>query len=467
MRILPVFALVFVIAVPTHSLAYIAVDASRLTLCEVMLEFPDVWLLKLDKWSSEKGAYLFTVEEVLAGRKPESKVVRLHLHADGKTPERLASLKKGDICIAFFGSPDNRALMLTPDNWFLTRPDQEWFRFVQFRDDFRQLFAGSPDELARTIRILRQCGAATVPVHPSGTGAKERLFVRYDAMFPHRRWPVLPMNATRRDPQEWERLADSQSVVERQQALIALASQPGSESRLIKGLTDTHAEVRLAAVMGLATQASWSRAAIGQLVAALKDGDRFVCAFAAWGLGRANAKDHVDDLLDALGDRNYDHDFRPHRAAEAAEAILKLSPNSPAADRAVEFFLSDRMLRDQRIDSEGTRTAAARALGRSGIAARKALPELVKRLKDPLPETRIAAAEAVCLIGGDITQREKAEAVLRAEIDQPELMRRILAIRAAGAARATTTVVALRKLLDGDEAILQREAKQVLLQLMR
>ena len=42
MRILPVFALVFVIAAPTHSLAYIAVDASRLTLCEVMLEFPDV-----------------------------------------------------------------------------------------------------------------------------------------------------------------------------------------------------------------------------------------------------------------------------------------------------------------------------------------------------------------------------------------------------------------------------------------
>ncbi len=459
MKLRIVLLLAIVIATPASSRAYIAVSAERLTLPEVMLEFPTTLLLKVEKFDESKGAYIFEVTEVLQGTAPKQPV-KLALFENGVLPKRLQGMKKGTAIVAFLGSPDNRSLIFADGGWFITRPDQGWEKFNQFRDDFSALFAGTPQELANAVRSLTRGGNATVTVQPKGIEANSKLFIRYEAEFPHRRWPALDPKASKRKPEDVRQALASKSVAVRQQAVLELAALPDAEADLLKAARDSHAEVRLAAVVGLGQQKKLSKPAIELLTRALEDEDRFVCGFAAWALGRAgaDAKASLPQLLKALGDRNYDHDFRPHRAAEAAESILKLAPGTPQAAKAVEFFLTDRMLNDQRIDSEGTRTAAARALGRSGPAAKAALPELAKRLKDPLPATRIAAAEAIYLVGGDDTQRAAATKVLAAEIATGELATRIQALRAIAAIQETSLLPQVRKLVSSENADIKRVA---------
>ena len=83
---------------------------------------------------------------------------------------------------------------------------------------------------------------------------------------------------------------------------------------------------------------------------------------------------------------------------------------------------------------------------------------MVKCLKDKVPETRVAAAEAVCRIGADAKPREKAEAVL--SHTDPTVA--IFAMRACGSAQARAAVPQLKKLADGDNATLKAEAAAVL-----
>jgi hypothetical protein len=450
MRALALAALALV-AVPAPAPAYIAVSAERLTLCEVMLEFPTVLDLTLDKFDAEKGAFVFTAS-ALQGKKPDAPL-RFALLDGGTTHKRFARLAKGARAVAFLGSPDNRSLVYCEAGWFLTKPDQGWERFTQFRDDFRALCDGTPDELARACAALAVGGEATVPVRSKGVEGDARPFARYSAQFPHRRFPAL-------DPNAKPPAAGAKVVVARHRAAL----QTDAEPDLLKALTDAHPEVRAAAAFALGTRKEWSKDAIGALAKALEDDDRFVCGFAALALGRAgaSAKPATDALLKALGDRNFDHDFRPHRAAEAAEALLRIAPNTDAANRAVAFFLTDRMLNDQRIDSEGTRTAAARALGRSGAAAKGALPDLVKRLTDPLPATRVAAAEAVHLVGGDAKQREAAAKVLAKECASADAGTRVQALRACAASRDADLLPAVRKCLSDSAAEVKDAAREAL-----
>lgn len=456
-RLLPLLA---VVTLASPAPAYIAVDASRLTLGEVVLEFPDVLLLKLDKFDADGGAYIFGVEEALNGKRPEAKTVQFDLQLKGKAVPRLAGLKVGDPVVLFTGSPENRTLALTPGGWVLFTPDQGWQRFTQFRDDFRQLFDGTITELADAVRSLRRGDDVVVPIHPTGADDKERAFIRYEGMFPHRRWPALAPKSPERTRDEWVKLAGGKSVADRQQAVVALA---GSVDVLLTAVKDAHAEVRLAAVAGMCELKGVGDEEVKALKKALNDPDRFVCAFAAVALGRAGAKGAVSELLKALGDRNYDHDFRPHRAAEAAEAIMTLAPGTKEADKAVAFFLSDKMLTDHRVDSEGTRTAAARALGRCGSSAKGAVPELVKCFKDKDPITRVAAAEAVWHIGGSEKERDQAEAVLAKEVLNPDAGVAVRAIRACGSGGLKTGVLpALQQVMKGDNELLKREARVVL-----
>jgi len=455
--------LAVVLAAPAPAPAYIAVRADRLTLCEVILEFPNVLLLKVEKSDRGRGAFVMTVTEVLAGTKPENSI-RLALLADGKIPKGLDELQPGSPIVAFMGSPDRRTLFLAEGGWFLTNLDQGWERFNQFRNDFNTLFTGSPQELAATVRVLQRGGAVTVPIQPLKTDADSRLYIRYEADFPHRRWPALPPQSPQPSLTDLRNAAESKSVPERQRALLQLATQPGAEADLRKGLRDAHAEVRLAAAVGLGQQPKLSAEAIAALAQALGDEDRFTAAMAAWGLGRAGplARAALPDLDKALADRNFDHDYRPHRAAEAAEAILRIGSAEPLAERARKLLLSERMLNDERVDSEGTRTAAARSLGRCGPAAKKALPHLVKRLKDPLPATRIAAAEAIVLIGGDDKSRAAAREVLTAEVSSGVLLTRIQAIRAAATTKDAALLPLLRRASQESDPDLKREAAEAL-----
>lgn len=441
-----ILAILFVGLTAPAAPAYIAVPANRLTLPEVMLEFPTVLLLELEKVDDATGAARFTVKEVLQGEKPDS--VKVALLDGNKIAGRLRGMRPGTKVVAFLGSVDNRSLLLAPGGWFITKPDQGWERFTQFRDDFQALFAGFPDDLAREVRTLVRGGMATVPVQPGGLKKEERLFVRYEANFPHRRWPSLPPAGSPPAPKG--------SVAERQRAMIA----EKDEAALRAGLKDPHPEVRLAAVVAMGQRATWEKDSTPAVVAKLTDEDRFVCGMAAWALARMNAREALPDLLKAFADRDYNHDFRPHRAAEAAEAVLKLAPGTKDADRAVQFFLGERMLRDQRVDSEGTRTAAARALGRSGAAAKAALPELTKALKDPVPATRIAAAEAIVLIGGNAAAAAK---LIEAEIGTGTVASRIQSIRAAAATKLQSARPLIEKATTDPDPDIQREAKIALL----
>ncbi|MEZ6142748.1 MAG: HEAT repeat domain-containing protein [Zavarzinella sp.] len=449
MRKLLIFTLLTAGGLPSTSPAYIAVQADRLTLCEVMLEFPTIVVLEMQKGDPARGAYLFDIKEVLQGPAPKQPV-RFSLLEDGKVPSRIGKLAKSQQIVAFMGSPDNRSLIVTAGGWFLTQPNQGWERFSGFRDDFRSLFAGTPTQLIEAIRSLKGGGIVTVEVHPKGLGEKERLLIRYDSDYPHRRWPTLPRGFSDRTIDTLRKEFNSSSVVVRQQAMLAAAKFPTLEENLRAGMRDPHTEVRLAAIVSLGDLPALTAETMKELTRCLNDEDRFVCAMAAWRLGRLGpvAKSTIPELLKALNDRDANYDFRPHRAAEAAEAILAIAPDSDAAPKAVQFFLSNRMLNDHRIDSEGTRTAAARALGRSGKVASAALPDLTAALKDKLPATRIAAAEAVHLIGGDEKPREFALAVLQVEISKGELATRIQAIRAAANIRATTLRPALQKFLN-------------------
>lgn len=464
MRGIVVLALLAAVsAIPRPAGAYIAVKANRLTLCEVILEFPDVVLLEIQKSDPATGAYVATVREVLAGKKPEQPI-RLALLSDGKLPERLGGLRPGSTLVAFFGSPDRRSLFLAEGGWFVTNPDKGWERWNQFRDDFRNLFAGGPKELADAVRVLQRGGSARVPIQPLGTDAEARSYVRYDADFPHRRWPALPPKAVLPDLDELRKLARGPSIPGRLEAMLHLASLPDSEPDLRRGLRDTHAEVRAAAAFGLGQQKELSDGAISDLAKALADEDRFAASFAAASLGRAGprAAAAIRDLEKALSDRDFDHDYRPHRAAEAAEAILRIDPKGSAADAALKLLLSDRMLNDRRIDSEGTRTAAARSLGRCGPSAKGAISDLRTHLEDSVPSTRIAAAEAMFLVGAGDKDRTAARRLLAAEMAKGARIDRIRAIRATAAVGESSLRTELQRAATDTDPDIAREATAAL-----
>lgn len=440
------------------AVAYIAVPADRLTLPEVMLEFPSVVVLELDKADPKRGAYLFKVAEVLQGNPPKEPV-RHVLFPDGKVPERFAGLKPGSRIVTFIGSPDNRTLSFAAGAWYITQPDQGWERFNQFRDDFAALYAGSADGLADACRTLARGGAATVRVAPKDVPADARVFVRYDAAFPHRRTPVADPDAKPRPAADLRGAMKDKNPAIRREALFGL---PATD--IVASLTDPHPEVRLAGVALLVDRKGDPAVDVPALVKTLSDEDRFVCSFAARALSARGdaARPAVKALVAALADRNYDHDFRPHRAAEAAEAILKLTKDEKPVHEALALLTSNRMLNDERIDSEGTRTAAARALGRCGSVAAPALGELVKRLKDPLPATRLAAAEAVLRIGGTDTQRAAAATVLAAGLTDGTPGTRAQAARAVGETVRTELAPALRKLADDPAAEVREAAAEAL-----
>jgi HEAT repeat protein len=250
------------------------------------------------------------------------------------------------------------------------------------------------------------------------------------------------------------------SAAVRQQAAMELAVTPRFYSDLLKLFEDPHPEVRLAAIAAIH---SMTKATIptASLVKLLNDEDRFVCSFAARAMARDQVygKAYVDRLEKCLDDRNADYDFRPHRGAEAAEAILKLDPNGQAAKKALQFFLSEKMLKDQRIDSEGTRTAAARALARCGTAAAGALPELRKRLTDPVPATRIAAAEALLSISTKKEDEVDARRLIEKALRSPSIPEVIQAMRVVRDSKLPLDL--LEPLKKSSEGVIQAELKSI------
>lgn len=438
---MPRFALAIAVLVVLTgpSVAYIAVGGERVTLPEVLFEFPHAGLLEVDRLDAGRGAVRFKVVETFQGKLPET--IKHLIQADGKLPKELAALKAGDRVVYLAGSYDDRSIVLTDAGWYVTATKntgaEGWERYTGMRPDLETLFVGTPQELAEAVRKLRQGHSVSVRVRPKGAKPDVRVFLRCDLDAPHHRWPAKDPKgaaANSRPAKAWVGDLSSADPGTRQQAAIALAelgapaADVAGEPLLQALLSDAVPDVRAAAADAVA--AIRPKGADRVLLKALGDSDRFVCAAAARALVAVEAKKAVPDLLAALKDRDWAHDFRPFRGAAAAEAILALAPQSEEAKSAVSF-LQDRFLNDDRPDGYGTRAFGAKALGQAGPAAKAAVPALLKRFGDPDPVARVSAAAAVLRIDPTPERIASAKKIFEEAAASPEVLVRIRAARSA------------------------------------
>jgi HEAT repeat protein len=421
---------------PLPASAYIDGGGVRITLPEILLEFRSAAVLTVEALDAGRGAVRFKIAERLKGTGEPPAAVRQLLRKDGATPGFVAGVKPGDRAVWFSGCHDKRSLTLLGGVWYVTAEADGagWERLTAERPDCTAVFLGTAPELADAVRALLRGRAVAVPFRPGGAG-DGRGFVAYSLAEPHRKQLVPdPSGAgvAAKTPAQWLAELDSRDTVARQVAAHALGMLPTSPeavARLIAALKDSDAEVRITAAESLGRLKSDPAATVAALTAALEDGDRFVCVAAAQALEAfgPEAAPAVPALRKALADRNWSFDFRPLRAAAAAEALLKIAPaeGGPALE-----LLTRRLLDDDRPDSYGTRAAGAAALGRIGPAAAPALPRLLARLDDRESSVRTAAAEAVLRIGADAEAGRRAVDALAAGFGSGSLIDRLAAVAA-------------------------------------
>lgn len=422
------------------SLAYIAVGGERLTLPEVMMEFRCIATAEVERVDAARGMVRYRIVEERLGRWSDKGSLKHSVALDGK-PQ--LPMKTGDRVVLFWGSFDPRSLVLTDHGWYQTRSpqagDDGWERLTQLRPDLQTVFAESPRRLDEVIRSLLRGEEATVRIRPKVGSAGEHLPIRYSWLNPHRRFTgrdEATVAAKAKSIESWiGELASSRPLVQ-QQASRVLGEMGGDAPRaavaMSAALDKSGVEVRCALLEALEQIPANDAAIILQLTKLLRDEERFVAAGAARALAARGpaAKPALEELGLALADRNFDHDFRPFRAAEAARAILMIAPDSPQAKGALRLLTGDRMLRDFRPDGYGTRAAAARMLGDAQAGARASLPALAERLEDDLGSVRVAAAQAIVKIDPASPHSARARDVLLKALDARESIDRIRAIQA-------------------------------------
>lgn len=421
------------------SRAYIAVGGERLTLPEVMMEFRCIAKAEVERVDAARGMVRYRIVEELLGRWSDKASLKHSVALDGK-PQ--LPMKAGDRAVLFWGSFDPRSLVLTEHGWYQTRSpqagDDGWERLTQLRPDLQTVFAESPRRLDEVIRLLRRGEDVTILIRPKVGPEGDRLPIRYSWLDPHRR-------STGRDEAvgtpkskavgDWIADLSSPKPVVRQQAARVLR-ETGGDGRAVAAmataLDDSGVEVRCALLEALEHLRASEGDILARLTKLLRNEERFVASGAARALAARGpaAKQALEELGVALADRNFDHDFRPFRAAEAARAILIIAPDSPQAKGALRLLTGERMLRDFRPDGYGTRAAAARMLGDAQAGAGPALPALAERLEDDLISVRVAAAQAILKIDPASPHSERARDILHEALDARESIDRIRAIQA-------------------------------------
>jgi hypothetical protein len=484
-----VLALLALMPRPTH--AYIAVSAERLTLPEVILEFKAVAVLSVQKSDPARGAVRFKLESELVGKLPADASLKHSIAAEGKAVPGVGELTSGETVILFWGSFDRRSLVLTQRGWYQTRApgggDDGWERYTQRRDDMARVFVGTPKELRAAIEAMLRGQRVVASIVPKTAQGNERLAVGYDLLDPHRRHaPELKQGAkivaSERAVPGLVRDLSSVTAGRRQQVAYGLidhaAVAHSAVPALLGAMKDPHLEIRAAAIDAIGHIAHLPPKATGKpayamddvvraLAEALKDEDRFVAASAARALARLGpaARPALSALGDALPDRNADFDFRPLRALEAARAILMIDPAAPQADAAVRLLTGDKLLNDDRADGYGTRLAGAIALADTGVGAKSAEGELLKRMRDDkLPEVRIACAEAILRIDANHAAAADAIKVLSGGVAADDVLTRVRALRSiarAGAAARPAAESARARLKDPMEAVRQAAEEAV------
>lgn len=417
---------------PAPAPAYIDSGGTKITLPEIILEFRRVAVVEVERIDLRKGVIRCKVVEQIKGPKITAPI-KQQLKLDGKGPARWQAVKPGTRAVFLTDCFDKRSLTFLEGVWYRTDPIADGWEKGSVRADFNIVYAGEAAELAETIKKLLRGQEVQVHCQRKADAAGIQL-VRYSMRDPHRK-------ALARDPQapaagskpvsHWvKNLADRNAGV-RLDAAQALA-QLGAEAReavpaLTKALDDKDPEIRCAAVIALGEVGPSARVAVAELARKLSDSDWFVCVAAAQALAKLGsaARSAIPALTKALQPNGDIRQYRAIREGAVAQALLKIDPQGKSAGKAVSLLV-DKLLGDDRVDSNGTRVVGARSLGECGPAARAALPALVKRLKDRDGPVRVASAMALVKIApGQHTTA--AVATLTGDLKDTDVLTRVLA----------------------------------------
>jgi HEAT repeat protein len=389
--------------------------------------------------------------------------------AEGGKAASFKQIKAGQTALFFTDCFDKRSLTFLDGLWYWTKPADDGWERGQVRADFLMVYMGSAADLSAAVKKLLR--GQEVVVRCQNRATKEDQFACYSLREPHRRRLVPDPDAASikdRPLSAWLKdLADKRPPVRLQavQALYELGpAAKEAVGLLAKALRDDNEEVRCGAADALGAIGPAAQTATGDLAKALTDSDWFVCVAAAQALGRIGppAKSALPALSKALNPTDNLRDYRPIRSAAVAQALVKIDPQGKGVKAAITLLV-DKLLSDDREDSNGTRVVGARALGECGTAARPAVGPLNRRLKDANAEVRIAAALALARIEPE-KQASTAVAALMGELKGPDVLQRVLAADALGeiGPGARDATAALRKAADDPEAEVRQAATDAL-----
>ncbi len=172
--------------------------------------------------------------------------------------------------------------------------------------------------------------------------------------------------------------------------------------------------VRAAAADAIGKMAPVSRAVVGDLAAALHDPEPPVRMNAVLALLRlkGEARPAIPDLIAAAGDEDNDTNIEMFTFTIRQAALQALGAAAAGSGAAVPT-LSDVLARSA---PDATRAIAAHGLGLAGPTARDTAPLIRAHLRDPNPDVRYEAEDALARIGAD-----RAGPVRSSEFDDLEL----------------------------------------------
>ena len=284
----------------------------------------------------------------------------------------------------------------------------------------------APDQTSKTIPVV--IAAMTDPklkekvgpfhadqiFRPIPEEAAKSVIPLFDADNSARQWAIHTMAALPVSGQLETTLKDGKTARSRQAAAVTLGHRPLSGAKsapaLKAALTDPEFIVRFAAAVSLVrvarSNAETAASVLPVLIEGLKQDDNGARLAAVQNLGSVGvpARPAVPELKQRLSDKT------PEVALEAAIVLTEIASSDAAESIPV-------LITGVKSENEVAATRAARALSVHGLAAKSAVPELVKRFAAKTPQLRIAAAEAAGRIDPD--QAEKAAEVLVTFFKQP------------------------------------------------
>jgi HEAT repeat protein len=254
----------------------------------------------------------------------------------------------------------------------------------------------NPDNRRHILSIFRAIGPGSKPALPA---IRAKLFhddfhTQYWAC---RAVGAIGAEAIEAAPDLRQLLRPNYTASARRNAAIALGLlgsnlDERSVDALVTTLRDRIHPVREEAARALGRLGKAGRSAIPELRIALVDGKRDIrstCALSLWKL-TGEAGPVLPPLVEELGEG--------HRPWEAAEVFAELGPEgAPAVDSLIKLLQSD---------NAEVRMSALDSLGHIGEPARRAIPEIEKRLQDEEEEVVEFARDNLKKLAGDPQQRK-------------------------------------------------------------